>query len=116
MNDNRRWLLLGLALILLAGCRDIRRRTDYWKTTPDIYKIDCNVPYAKVEVYDRSGDLVSTVLAGEHFEDFHESWTIKVIANGYYTYSGPVSDLEVVGKKSWYVKLRKKHPGDMGGE
>jgi hypothetical protein len=100
---------------MLAGCRWTRRRTDRWKTEPDLYQIECNVPYAKVEVYSSGGTLLSTQNAGESFARLDSNSTVKVSADGYYTYDGPVDQLEVVGKKSWFVTLRKKAPGDQGG-
>jgi len=108
MSNVRTLILLAGAAALAAGCK--------WKTNPDTYRIDCNVPYAKVFVYDRDGELLSTQNAGEFFPDFDEKGQVEVKADGYYTYAGPVSQLQIHGKKSWYVELRRRRPGDQEPE
>jgi hypothetical protein len=90
---------------LVVGCHR-------WKTEPDVYRIDCNVPYAKVFVYDRDGGLISTQMAGEFFPELDEKGHVEVKADGYYTFSGPVEQLRVEGQKSWYAELRRRRPGD----
>lgn len=94
-----------LALALAAGCY-------HWKKEPDNYRIDCNVPYATVFVYDDDGKLLSTQKAGEFFEKFDDDGHVEVKADGYYTFSGPVSQLRIDGQNSWYCELRKRRPGD----
>jgi hypothetical protein len=98
-------LLCAVATVLVAGCH-------HWKKEPDTYRIDCNVPYAKVFVYDHHGELLCTQAAGEYFEKFDDEGHVDVKADGYYTYSGPVSQLRILGQKSWYCELRKRKPGD----
>jgi hypothetical protein len=95
-----------VALVALAvGCY-------HWKTDPDIYRIDCNVPHADVFVYDDDGDLMGTYKAGEFFPELDDDGHVEVRADGYYAYSGPVSQLRIEGKKSWFVELKKRRPGD----
>ena len=98
-------MLVAAAAFCAAGCH-------HWKKEPDTYRIDCNVPLAKVFVYDRHGELLCTQSAGEYFEKFDEKGHVEVKADGYYTYSGPASQLTVLGQKSWSCELRKRKPGD----
>lgn len=98
-------VLLAAAAALACGCHS-------WKKEPDVYRIDCNVPNAKVFVYDDGGALLTQQGAGEYFEKFDEDGHVEVKAEGYYTYSGPVTQLRVDGQKSWYCELRKRRPGD----
>jgi hypothetical protein len=98
-------ILIAAAAALAAGCY-------HWKTEPDNYRIDCNVPNAKVFVYDDDGKLLCTQMAGEFFEKFDDDGHVEVKADGYYTFSGPVSELRIDGQKSWYCELRKRRPGD----
>lgn len=98
-------ILIAAAAALAAGCY-------HWKTEPDNYRIDCNVPNAKVFVYDDDGKLLCTQMAGEFFEKFDDDGHVEVKAEGYYTFSGPVSQLRIDGQKSWYCELRKRRPGD----
>jgi hypothetical protein len=107
----RRFLVLGLLAVVAAGCKNTRK----WKTTPDLYQIGCNVPNARVRVYDGNKKLLSECKAGETFSKFDEDGTVRVTADGYYEFDGPVSQLEYVAKKSWYARLRRKIPGDQGG-
>ena len=108
----RTLLAVGLLALAASGCKNTRK----WKTTPDLYQIDCNVPYARVLVFDDKRRLLSEHNAGETFSDFDEDGTVRVTAEGYYAFDGPVTQLETIGKKSWYARLRKKLPGDQGGE
>jgi hypothetical protein len=101
----RRLVPIAAAVALAAGCY-------HWKKEPDTYRIDCNVPYAKVIVYDDDGRILCQQKAGEFFEQFDEDGHVEVKAEGYYTFSGPVSQLRVDGQKSWYCELRKRMPGD----
>jgi len=101
----RRMALFAVVAAVAAGCH-------HWKKEPDLYRIDCNVPYAKVLVYDRHNDLLCQQAAGESFEKFDEDGHVDVKAEGYYTYSGPASALKVNGLQSWYCELRKMKPGD----
>lgn len=98
-------ILIAAAAALAAGCY-------HWKTEPDNYRIDCNVPNAKVFVYDDDGKLLCTQMAGEFFEKFDDDGHVEVKADGYITFSGPVSQLRIDGQKSWYCELRKRRPGD----
>ena len=98
-------ILIAAAAALAAGCY-------HWKTEPDNYRIDCNVPNAKVFVYDDDGELLSTQMAGEFFEKFDDDGHVEVKAEGYSTFSGPVSQLRIDGQKSWYCELHKRRPGD----
>jgi hypothetical protein len=97
--------LIAAAAALAAGCY-------HWKTEPDNYRIDCNVPNAKVFVYDDDGKLLCTQMAGEFFEKFDDDGHVEVKAEGYHAFSGPVSQLRIDGQKSWYCELRKRRPGD----
>jgi hypothetical protein len=101
----KRTAFLAVAAALAAGCH-------HWKTEPDVYRIDCNVPFAKVFVYDEDKELLCTQVAGEFFAEFDEDGYVEVKAPGYYAFSGPVSELKVNGQKSWYCELRKRNPGD----
>ena len=101
----KRTILLAAAAALAAGCY-------HWKTDPDNYRIDCNVPNAKVFVYDEDNELLCTQMAGEFFEKFDDDGHVEVKADGYVTFSGPVSELRIDGRKSWYCELRKRRPGD----
>jgi len=100
-----RFLLIAAAAAFVAGCH-------HWKKEPDNYRIDCNVPYAKVFVYDEDGELLCTQMAGEFFEKFDEDGHVDVKADGYYTFSGPVSQLRLDGQQSWYCELKRRRPGD----
>lgn len=107
-------LVLAVLAAALAGCRK-----DYvdvyppWKKSPDLYQIDTNAPYARVTVYDDDGRVLGSHLAGETFDELDEDGIVEVTAEGYYPYKGPVSGMEVMGKKSWYVKLRRREPAAM---
>lgn len=101
----RRLLLFAVAATFAAGCH-------HWKKEPDNYRIDCNVPYAKVFVYDDDGDLLCTQEAGEFFAKFDDKGHVEVKAEGYYAYSGPADKLRILGQNSWYCELRKRRPGD----
>jgi hypothetical protein len=101
----RTLVLFAAAAALVAGCHS-------WKKEPDTYRIDCNVPYAKVFVYDDEGKLLCHQMAGEHFEKYDDDGHVEVKAEGYYTYSGPVTQLRSDGQQSWYCELRKRRPGD----
>jgi hypothetical protein len=101
----RRMALLVALAAFAAGCRS-------WKKEPDTYRIDCNVPYAKVFVYDDDGKLLCTQMAGESFEKYDEDGHVEVKADGYYTYSGPAEQLRIIAQKSWYCELKKRRPGD----
>ncbi len=102
----KRNALHAAAAALVAGCY-------HWKKEPDTYRIDCNVPLAKVFVYDDDNELLCTHMAGEFFEKFDDDGHVEVKAEGYYTFSGPVSELKINGQKSWYCELRKRRPGDV---
>jgi len=102
----KRTALLAAAAALAAGCY-------HWKKEPDTYRIDCNVPHAKVYVYDDDNELLCKQAAGEFFEKFDEDGHVEVKAEGYTTFSGPVSELRLDGQKSWYCELKKRRPGDV---
>jgi len=101
----KRTAILAAAAALAVGCHS-------WKKEPDVYRIDCNVPFARVFVYDQKGRLLCDQMAGEYFEKFDDEGHVDVKAEGYYTYSGPASQLRSLGQKSWYCELRKRKPGD----
>jgi hypothetical protein len=101
----KRTAFLAAVAALAAGCH-------HWKKEPDVYRIDCNVPYAKVFVYDEDKELLCEQKAGEYFEKFDEKGHVEVRAEGYLPYSGPVSGLRSDGQKSWYCELRKPRPGE----
>jgi hypothetical protein len=101
----RRNLPIAAAALLAAGCY-------HWKKEPDTYRIDCNVPHARVFVYDKKGELLCTQPAGEHFEKYDEKGHVEVKADGYHMYSGPASALRILGQKSWYCELQKRKPED----